>query len=190
MASPNEYFTRTALQYDAAMDIPSSLAALHQAFIVLGADRAKFLRACYWFHHAREVFSHSQSASYVALVHAIETLLPNTGQTVGRRFDEFLHTYIPSDGQPDLGRDRLYRVRSQISHGAILFEADIAPGHLWGGLNPRRRDELLMAHRARELTRIGVVNWLSHHSADQDACLVTAPLPPFPTILQSISARS
>ncbi len=73
--APQEYCTRTITVNDPSrlLEVPANLETLLDRFYLSSADdQDRFLRACFWFCHADTVFADSRSASYTALISAIE----------------------------------------------------------------------------------------------------------------------
>jgi hypothetical protein len=70
---PNEYYTRSRIGSDQQFQIPLGLGGLLDRFFMLSKDdKERFLRACFWFQHSRIVHSYSRSASFTALISAVE----------------------------------------------------------------------------------------------------------------------
>jgi hypothetical protein len=124
------------------LDLPSDIHdQLDRFYALKRSEQGKLLRASYWFQHADRVFHLSKSASFVALVSAVEALLPppkggkqcpeckqmlGTGLT--KQFADFVDALSP--GIPEPERKRFYRLRSALSHGGKLLLDD--EGIFWG----------------------------------------------------------
>ena len=113
----NEYYGLLGLAFDRTLDLPASFTRQLDQFYGLNAvERERFLRASYWFQHASTVFAYSKSASFVALVSAIEVIMPEQeasqrccecnkyiGPGIAQRFVGFVKSSIP---------DRIYQKRT------------------------------------------------------------------------------
>jgi len=171
------YYSVAGLEAGKKMILPESLATLLTAYYSLtAASRRAFLRSCYWFHHSRVVYSVSGSASYLALISAIESLSPDEhgppcpnpdcqkplGKGPTARFRDFLETFAPGLAtKPQRGR--LYELRSQLVHGGHLMRRDVEGG--WAGLRPDATAEMTDADRAAMVTRIALISWLIGQAA-------------------------
>jgi hypothetical protein len=83
----NEYYGFLGLALDRTLDLPDNFTRQLDQFYGLDAvEREKVLRASYWFQHASNVFTYSKSASFVALVSAIEVIMPE--QEAGHKCPE------------------------------------------------------------------------------------------------------
>jgi len=150
--------------------VPDNLeASLDRVFALGESDRTRLERSVSWLMQAPGIWRVSGSASYAALVIAIEALLetrdPATCKHCGqpkyattKRFTDFLRQYIPGiDSHPKV-RGRLYDVRSKIVHGTELFEMDSEPWrHI---LNIKGDDEMQLYRDASQLVRVAIYNWL------------------------------
>ncbi len=165
-----EYYRSGGISVDQKMEVPELMtAALDQYFDLEEPERERFLRACYWLQHSSRVWDISHTAHYVALINAVETLLPTTevdpcpecgkdrskGPTA--KFAEFLDAYAPSD-EFEPPRRELYRIRSKITHGHALLLSD-TPRH-WGGLEPAEFAEYERSGHAKSVVRMALINWL------------------------------
>jgi hypothetical protein len=134
------------------------------------SDRKRQLeRAITWFQQAPHIHRASSSAGYGALVTAIESLLETSRPpkcskcnqpkyATTKRFKDFLEKHIPCVGKHPEVRDRLYRVRSKITHGGDMFEEDIEP---WRSLSTAKGDEEMSLYwNAHQLVSIAIYNWL------------------------------
>jgi hypothetical protein len=169
-----EYYRRLVLgiRPGRRLEIPNDLAESLSRFHALSAnDQARYLRACFWLNHSQWASRDSESASFLALVNAVEALMPGAGpsercptcgQSRGkgptRRFGEFLDHFAPYAGEIEPARASLYGTRSALSHGGLLFHEDIEPFR--SGLHPRGTQESDESLYARHVVRIALVNWL------------------------------
>lgn len=162
----------TKVSSDRNFVVPSNLVELVSFFRSLDeVDRDRFLRACYWFQHAHNVYLDSQSASFTALVSAIEALLPDQ-EDFGRcsgcqrplgagptaRFRNFIDRLAPpGDLDSQRNRDQFYRIRSKLSHGSALLHRDRDPG-LFGGVETWHDWENLDG--VYQVVETSIVRWL------------------------------
>ncbi len=166
------YYSVAGMEAGRRMVLPESLAVLLTAYYGLpDMPRQAFLRSCYWFHHSHAVYLVSSSASYLALISAIESLIPHEqgppcpnpdckkplGKGPTARFREFLEAFAPGLATKH-ERDRLYSLRSQLVHGGHLMRRDVEGG--WEGLRPDATAELMNADRAIMVARIALISWL------------------------------
>lgn len=143
-----------------------------------GRNRAKFDHAAFWIDIASRQWNTSVSASFAALVSAIESLTERGGvhqfncpvcckrtqhelPGATRRFKDFLETYAPGAAlaQP---RDDVYQLRSGILHGSKLMQLD---QDLDFGWDPPWWNEDNLYRKLWGLTRIALRNWLNSSSA-------------------------
>ena len=124
-----------------AFTIPKHLALLFANARGLRDPQAtKFARSITWFSKADAIVAGCQSSAYIAMVSAIEALLPEVSDrcdkchqpvhALTKRFKEFLATYLQGIDQSDVGLTILretYRRRSDLAHGSSLLQSDIAP---------------------------------------------------------------
>ena len=168
----NEYYGFLGLTLDRTLDLPDNFTRQLDQFHRLNAvDREKFLRASYWFQHASIIFTYSKSASFVALVSAIEVILPeqeaaqkcpecnsNIGPGIAQRFVEFVESLIPGSGISEKDRRRFYRTRSALSHGGKLLAAD----HGVWGFTPKKIGEDIDARTMWRIVQVVLHNWLAN----------------------------
>jgi hypothetical protein len=166
----NEYYGFLGLDFDRTLDLPDNFTRQLDQFHGLNAvEREKFLRASYWFQHASTVFTYSKSASFVALVSAIEVIMPeqeagqkcpecnsNIGPGLTQRFVEFVESLIPGSEISEKDRRRFYRTRSALSHGGKLLAAD----HGSWGFTPKKLGEDIDARTMWRIVQVVLHNWL------------------------------
>jgi hypothetical protein len=131
---PGEYLSLRGISPGQALDVPSDFElSLDKFFALSGENRDRFLRASYWFQLAGDVFSRSKSAAFVALVSAIEALIPRPEKRneIGptKLFTNFVEAQLPGTSIPEAERKRFYALRSDLSHGGTLLSGDHAS---WG----------------------------------------------------------
>jgi hypothetical protein len=169
-------------QYDAILGndgmglrVPSDLDQSINSYESLSApNRVKFDRAAFWFGAASRMWDVSISASFTALVSAIESLTlrgnvhdltcpvcgrPTQHEFPGstKLFKRFLETYAPG---ATLARDRsdTYDLRSEILHGEHLMELDREiPMMGWTPPGFKEREQYSGLWR---VTRTALRNWL------------------------------
>ena len=133
----------------------------------------KFDRAAFWLDIAARQWTISVSASFAALVSAIEALTegrsrrhhydcpvcknPTHHEVPGstQRFTDFFDRYAPGTAL-EKRRKKMYALRSQVLHGSKLMQLD--QGH--GILNPVEWNESELHRELWGLTQIAIRNWL------------------------------
>jgi len=118
-----------------SFELPSDLAAAFDHYYGLDDTlKERFWRAAYWVNHAVSIFVSSASASHVALVQAIEALMPAESNEVcpacGKpkgdgptaAFQKFVDKY--ASGVPPKDHRDFYSVRSSLTHGRGLHRWD------------------------------------------------------------------
>jgi hypothetical protein len=170
---PEEYYTK--IGHDGkGLRVPTDLDESICCYTALSAEKgAKFDRATFWIDIASRQWNTSVSASFAALVSAIESLtergkihrfdcptcgMPTQHEVPGatRRFRDFFDTYAPGAAMAKR-RDEMYALRSGILHGSELmqFDQDLAFGWDPPGWNEGGLYEDLWG-----LTRVALRNWL------------------------------
>jgi hypothetical protein len=136
--------------------------------------RVKFDRAAFWLDMASRQWDVSLSASFAALVSAIESLTERgtshafrcpicqemTGhETPGarQRFKQFIEAYAPGTALKKR-RNEMYDLRSGVLHGAKLMQLDMEVPH--SGSDPPWWNELKLHKELWSLTQISLRNWL------------------------------
>jgi hypothetical protein len=164
------YYSRRGLSPGQDLDIPEDFVPLLTVFWRLTpADRDRALRASYWFQHAKLVSSVSSSAAFIALVSAVEALIPpsgpaavckDCGQLTGagptKRFVEFVEDHLPEGAIPKRDRRRFYRLRSALTHGGRLLMTD----HKGWGFTPNSIRENQDITMLRQIVHFVFHNWL------------------------------
>jgi hypothetical protein len=175
---PVKYYTRVGIQSGQSLSVPANLHDLLERFLsACDDDQERFIRACFWFNHAHTVFLYSRSASFTALISALEALMP-AQQKLGdcpvckrplakgatRTLNEFLDEYAPTEPKFQASRVALYwQFRSQLSHGGELSHFDRGAFHWTLGGKPHEEQEL--HDEVWRLVRIILVNWLHSRSS-------------------------
>jgi hypothetical protein len=119
------------------------------------AWRAAFDRAAYWLDVAARQWSFSVSASFAAIVSAVEAL-GNRADRPTRRFHDFFERYA-SGASLAARRQRMYDLRSGILHGSELMAID---QELDLGWDPPGWDQRELHGELWTVTRTAVRNWL------------------------------
>ncbi len=162
------YYALRGLSGSETLEVPENLENLFDRFFSLPLDaQDRFLRACYWLRHSWEVQHVSRSASYIALVQAIESLLGRTNEVcekcgqlrhrITKRFQQFLESFVPEIKQSN-AREALYKIRSGLSHGEFLFDNDRF--QFFGMIEPKGARELSLGWQMGQVARIALINWL------------------------------
>lgn len=180
----HDFYSHDGISVNQRMEMPSSMNDLLDTFFSLQADdQERFLRASFWSQHAQIVSSYSLSAAFTALISGIESLIldkaercdgcsallssakcPKCGKSIERitqAFKEFVERFGKHSDTKEEERDRLYKMRSKLSHGGLLFPSDV---NLYEGLNKRIVEEWLDIRTARKILSVILVEWLK----DQD----------------------
>jgi hypothetical protein len=175
---PEEYYTRVG--HDGkGLRVPADLDQSICCYTTLSTgNRAKFDRATFWMDMALRQWSFSVSASFAALVSAIESLTERGGTHefecpicgkpgqhevpgASRRFKDFFDTYAPGAALAKR-RDEMYSLRSGILHGSELVQLD---QDLAFGWDPPWWNERELHEELWGLTRIALRNWLMNPPA-------------------------
>lgn len=120
------------------------------------ARRAEFDRAAYWLDIASRQWHFSMSASFAALVSAVESLINKDGHGSTGRFREFFETYAPGATLVPR-RNQMYRLRSTILHGGMLMAIDQDRDFGW---DPPGEGDRELHQELWTVTRTAVRNWL------------------------------
>ena len=165
------YYSRTGIGADRRLELPGNIEdLLDKIFALPSPARDRFLRACFWFRHARKIYLDSRSAAYTAVISAIETLMPpqrgsglceRCGRSMGpgptQQFADFVERYASGSGLSAGERKRIYAIRSALSHGGTLLHSDRSG---WSPAltqsNIQEREDIDTAWR---LVRAILVNW-------------------------------
>ena len=145
LVDPTKYYSDSNIIELRSLRVPSDLGtSIIKFYELVEKTRTVFLRACHWSHLSTQIAELSKSASFVAKVSAIETLLPK--QTVKgvcssckqeikdgstKTFRDFVETFAHDSGVSPEAKKELYRVRSKLVHGHDVLSADFFLQH-WG----------------------------------------------------------
>jgi hypothetical protein len=162
------YYAREAMGPNDPFDLSDDFEASLARYDALDEEqRERFARASYWFQHAQEVWTMSNSAAIIAFVSAIEALGPKqdslprcekcnqiTGAT--KTFHNLVETLVPG---ADVQKAEFYQARSKLAHGGGLLANEI--NGPWGGGADQRgsREDYQLRHLAR-VVRIALYNGL------------------------------
>ncbi len=172
LSATDEYYNRRGIAVDQVLDLPTDFTALLDRFYACSReDRDRFLRASYWFAHAQFVTNISRSASFTALVSAIEALMPppdsamkcvtcnrSTGKGPTAQFSDFVSHFAPDPMVSKSDRRKLYSLRSALSHGGSLLHSDRT--NWMGGMTGKSIDEWEDHQAMWRIVRVTLVNWL------------------------------
>ncbi len=175
---PEEYYTKVG--HDGkGLRVPTDLDQSICCYTALSAgNRAKLDRAIFWMDMASRQWNISVSASFAALVSAIESLTergaihqfkcptcgkPTQHEVPGatRRFKDFFDTYASGAAMAKRRAD-MYSLRSGILHGSKLMQLD---QDLAFGWDPPWWNEHELHAELWGLTRFGLRNWLKNPPA-------------------------
>jgi hypothetical protein len=164
------HYSQFGIRTDDVLVLPEDIEAAILAYEHLPTDlKMKFKNSSFWLQHSFTVFLDSRSASYMALVSAVEALMPpaETGgscacckRSMGKgptsRFREFLAEFAPT-GEHFRGElQRFYEIRSKLAHGGTVLLSDRHFG--LGGLEDF--EDWRRQNRLHEFVRVACVNWL------------------------------
>ena len=142
-----------------SLGLPSDFSIKLDSFYGLArTEREAWLRACHWLRHSSVAVWNSRSAAFVALVTAVEALMPRRDRGKRREFESFIDRFAPSRGlQQD--RSRFYRIRSELAHGEDLRYEDTDHGLV--SITPRISEGLREFEAMRSVAKLVIVNWLA-----------------------------
>ena len=118
--------------------------------------RAEFDRMAFWLDNSSRQWEFSMSASFAALVSAVESLINQDGRGSKQRFRDFFETYAPGATLVDR-RSQMYQLRSTILHGGELMTIDEGIAFGW---DPPWWNERALHEDLWTVTRIAARNWL------------------------------
>jgi hypothetical protein len=171
IVAPAEYYGRLGVRSNQEMDRPANLEHGLVTYSRLSSRlQRKFLNSCFWLQHSHTVYQASRSASYMALILAVEALMPppETGKTCDRckrtvgkgptqRFKEFLSRFAPTGEAFRRELDRFYAIRSKLTHGRGLLISD-REGLAGSGLEGFEDSQRQL--RLHQLVQVAMINWL------------------------------
>lgn len=166
-----EYYTEFGFSPIEVFRIPDNFQVSFKLYNALSADKKRdFLRASHWKKVSSDSFQISQSSAYIALVNAIESLVPpaksegrcsECGKEKGpgptKNFRGFLEKYTP--GVPSEYRNELYRIRSKFTHGGSLMPGDMA-GKGGFRFNPGQNEIRNKHYALSHIVQVALISWL------------------------------
>jgi len=178
MTPATDYYSHSGVGPAQTLELPESMTHLcDQFFRLQGRNRERFLTAAYWLHHAELIQVLSRSAYFIALISAVDALLPQPDRrspcelcghvsTKGQRarFSEFVERFA-GKAISHSERTALYGVRSALAHGGKLLRSDIVHP-IAGGLTQDTWLEIRDLGLAASIVRNVLVNWLATLSTD------------------------
>jgi len=120
--------------------------------------REEFNRSAYWLDMASRQWNMSMSASFSALVSAVESLINARGPGSTGRFRTFLERYAPG-ASLEARRNEMYDLRSGILHGSELMTLD---QDLSFGWDPPWWNERELHEELWRMARQVLRNWLNN----------------------------
>jgi hypothetical protein len=117
--------------------------------------RAEFDRMAFWLDSASRQWEFSMSASFAALVSAVESLINQDGPGSTQRFRDFFETYAPG-ATLVARRSQMYHLRSTILHGSELMTMDRDVAFGW---DPPWWNERELHEELWMVTRTAARNW-------------------------------
>jgi len=153
----DQYFTAVRGTDGRGLRIPSDLDdSICQYQRLPPVRRAEFDRAAFWLDNASRQWHTSMSASFAALVSAVESLINIRGPGATGRFRAFFEQYAPGATLAPR-RNQMYNLRSGILHGGELMMIDQDVSFGW---DPPWWNERELHEELWTVTRIAVRNWL------------------------------
>ncbi len=142
-----------------SLGLPADIAIKLGRFCNLPREERKiWLTACHWLRHASGTVWDSRSAAFVALVTAVEALMPRKDRGDRKKFEAFIDRLAPDRGlQQD--RSRFYRIRSELAHGAELRGED--RDWLQVSITPEMSEQFREFQAMQRVARLVAVNWLA-----------------------------
>ncbi len=170
MVLPADYYAKYGISEGEGLELPANIDDQFDRYFSMGkVAQQRFDRACYWYNHAYDVWSLSKSASYVALVTAIECMLdgnpdvkpcetcgkkPTDGPT--KQFRSFIETHVPGADALKTVKGELYGIRSRMAHGSRVMANDIGSWH-----DPINAEEDALHRQLTRLVQLALVKWLT-----------------------------
>jgi hypothetical protein len=153
----DKYFTEVRGIDGRGLRVPTDLDESICGYQQLHPDRrVEFNRAAFWLDVSSRQWTISMSASFAALVSAVEALINKRGPGSTERFRDFLERYAPG-ASLKARRGEMYDLRSGILHGSELITMDEDCAFGW---DPSWWNEQELQQELWTLTRTAVRNWL------------------------------
>lgn len=167
---PNDYFTEKGITIGESFSLPNSINMLIEKFYSLCKNnRECFLRASYWKRVGSNSYYISQSNAYIALVNAIESLIPHEKaewccisckREIKKGLTQLFHEFVESNmpGSNSSYSKELYAIRSKYTHGKHLMPNDM---HATGfRFNPTNNYNSSNYRNLALVVQISMINWL------------------------------
>jgi hypothetical protein len=151
ISSDQYYGTYNNLNWPVVVLPDNFEAFLEKAFSLAKDEYQKLYRSCMWFAIAQQIWRDSESASFLCVVSALESLVgqpekcvecqqsitegleicPSCAQPrykVTKKFKEFVQQYAPRAASKEQFMKSVYKVRSDLAHGlGDLLQSEITP---------------------------------------------------------------
>lgn len=166
---PNVYYAEYSMTLGETLSLPSDFSRILSKFFSLNkTDYDNCLRASYWKKVGSDSFHISQSNAYIALVNAIESLIPQEKaeywciscqkeikKGLTQLFHDFVENYVP--GLDSNFRKELYAVRSKYTHGKHLMPNDmLGSGYQF---NPSNSTASSNYRTLAQVVQVSIFNW-------------------------------
>lgn len=154
---PAKYYD---LNWSASMplEVPSDLGLRLDAFYGLRrTEQETWLRAAHWLRQSSIAVWNSQSAAYLALITAVESLMPPEERGNGRKFQKFVVRFAPGRSL-EADRARFYGIRSKLIHGERLSYSD--QSSLGISITPHEVQEYRRFESMRRVAKLAIANFL------------------------------
>lgn len=171
IVAPAEYYARFGIGCNQELDLPANFGTGIAAYNRLPTPlQRKFLNSCFWLQHSHTIFQASRSASYMALILAVEALMPppeagkccetckrNVGKGPTQRFKEFIGRFAPTSERFCGELDRFYDIRSRLAHGGGLLLSD---RQFFGSGGLEDFEDRQRQFHLHQFVQVATVNWL------------------------------
>lgn len=165
-----KYFLPYSITVGDELSLPDNIDDLISKFYSLSEkDKTDFLRASYWKRVSSETHYISRSNAYIALVNAIESLIPQEKSSgtcencqneikkgLTQLFHDFVEQYCP--GLESAHKKELYSIRSKYTHGKQLMQDDL--GSMGFRFNVANNNELENYRTIAQVVQVAMINWL------------------------------
>ena len=154
------------------LSLPDNLEqSIDKVFALDKLSRDKFFMACSWYAQYQHILKESHSSAFIALVTALECLAQekkkgdtchSCGQPVYRvtqQFRDFLKKYFPLIEHFPNEEKTLYQIRSGLTHGMNLLQADLEPWKLL--FDAKKQEQDLLQRNLYYIVGIAIFNWLN-----------------------------
>lgn len=170
----NTYFSKFSFSQNDKLEVSEAIEIYWIKYKKLKMEEKEILnRSLQWLYKSDLVSHDSKSLAFVALVFAIETLLPERQRrgaceacntikydiSISKMFNEFLETYAP--GIENRHFKKLYEKRSLMAHSGKLLTSDTSTFDEM--VLPSRLEDSNDLRLCRDLVRIALLNWINAH---------------------------